>query len=102
MTDTTGRRVRANISLTLDGRYHGPGGPGDLGAIVPYVTTDVARGQLARIQDGATTAVLGRAERRRLPGLLGVRSPRTRTPTPATAATPSGWSAPTRWSSRPR
>ena len=60
MTDTTGRLVRANISLTLDGRYHGPGGPGDLGAIVPYMTTDVARGQLARIHDGATTAMLGR------------------------------------------
>jgi len=54
------RNVRANISLTLDGRYNGPGGPGDLGAIVPYMSTEVARGQLARIFDGATTAVLGR------------------------------------------
>jgi dihydrofolate reductase len=54
------RNVRANISLTLDGRYNGPGGPGDLGAIVPYMTSDVARGQLARIIDGATTALLGR------------------------------------------
>jgi dihydrofolate reductase len=54
------RNVRANISLTLDGRYNGPGGPGDLGAIVPYMTTEVARSQLARIHDGATTAVLGR------------------------------------------
>ena len=54
------RTVRANISLTLDGRYSGPGGPGDLGAIVPYMATEVARGQLARIFDGATTAVLGR------------------------------------------
>jgi dihydrofolate reductase len=60
MTHADGRLVRANISLTLDGRFHGPGGPGDLGAIVPYMTTDVARGQLARIHDGATTAVLGR------------------------------------------
>jgi dihydrofolate reductase len=60
MTDTTGRLVRANISLSLDGRYKGPGGPADIGAIVPYMTTDVARGQLARIHDGATTAVLGR------------------------------------------
>jgi dihydrofolate reductase len=57
---STGRLVRANISLTLDGRYNGPGGPADIGAIVPYMTTDVARGQLARIHDGATTALLGR------------------------------------------
>lgn len=60
MTDSTGRRVTANLSLTLDGRYNGPGGPGDLGAIVPYATTEVARGHLARIWEGATTALLGR------------------------------------------
>jgi len=60
MTDTSERVVRANISLTLDGRYHGPGGPADIGAIVPYMTTDVARSQLTRIHEGATTAVLGR------------------------------------------
>jgi dihydrofolate reductase len=54
------RLVRANISLTLDGRYHGPGGPMDLGPIVPFMTSEVARGQLARIHDGATTALLGR------------------------------------------
>ncbi|MGW0180871.1 dihydrofolate reductase family protein [Nocardia sp. NPDC003345] len=60
MTDTTGRTVRANISLTLDGRYSGPGGPTDLGAIVPYAVTDVARDHLTRIWEGATTAVLGR------------------------------------------
>ena len=60
MTDSTGRRVTANLSLTLDGRYNGPGGPGDLGAIVPYASTDVARDHLARIHEGATTALLGR------------------------------------------
>jgi len=60
MTDPTGRRVSANISLTLDGRYNGPGGPGDLGAIVPYATTEAARNHLARIHEGATTALLGR------------------------------------------
>jgi dihydrofolate reductase len=60
MTDSTARKVTANLCLTLDGRYHGPAGPADMGAILPYVTTDVARGQLARIWDGATTAVLGR------------------------------------------
>lgn len=60
MSMPTGRRVTANISLTLDGRYNGPGGPIDLAAIVPYATTEVARGHLARIWDGATTALLGR------------------------------------------
>lgn len=60
MTDSTGRRVTANLSLTLDGRYHGPGGPGDMGAIVSYATTEVARRHLTRIWESATTAVLGR------------------------------------------
>jgi dihydrofolate reductase len=60
MNESTSRVGRANISLTLDGRFNGPGGPSDIGAIVPYMTTDVARDQLARIHDGATTAVLGR------------------------------------------
>lgn len=60
MTDSTGRRVSANMSLTIDGYYSGPGGPADLGAIVPYMTTDVARDQLTRIWEGATTALLGR------------------------------------------
>ena len=60
MPNSTGRRVRANISLTLDGRYNGPGGPGDLGAIVPYAITEVARDHLTRIYEGATTALLGR------------------------------------------
>jgi dihydrofolate reductase len=60
MMTMTGRRVTANLSLTLDGRYHGPGGPGDLAAIVGYATTEVARHHLTRIWEGATTAVLGR------------------------------------------
>jgi dihydrofolate reductase len=63
MTETTnpnGRRVTANMSLTLDGRYSGPGGPGDLGAMVRYATTEVARNHLTRIHENATTALLGR------------------------------------------
>ncbi|MEV6910069.1 dihydrofolate reductase family protein [Amycolatopsis sp. NPDC051071] len=60
MTNSTGRKVTANISLSLDGHYSGPGGPGDMGAIVSYATTDVARGHLARIHESATTALLGR------------------------------------------
>ncbi|NEA36764.1 dihydrofolate reductase family protein [Streptomyces sp. SID13031] len=56
----TDRIVTANLSLSLDGRYKGPGGAYDLGAIVPYATTDVARDHLSRIWENATTAVLGR------------------------------------------
>ncbi|TCO62965.1 dihydrofolate reductase family protein [Actinocrispum wychmicini] len=56
----TSRKVTANITLTLYGRYNGPGGPTDLGAIVPYATTEVARDHLTRIWQNATTAVLGR------------------------------------------
>ncbi|MEQ0561016.1 dihydrofolate reductase family protein [Amycolatopsis sp. NEAU-NG30] len=62
------RTVTANLSLTLDGRYHGPAGPADMGAIVTYATTDVARRHLTRIWEGATTAVLGR---RNAEGFLG-------------------------------
>ncbi|MFJ4773153.1 dihydrofolate reductase family protein [Streptomyces uncialis] len=60
MTDSTCRRVTANLALTLDGRYNGPGGPGDFSAFAPYVTTEAARDHLTRIWEGATTAVLGR------------------------------------------
>ncbi|SFW76003.1 dihydrofolate reductase family protein [Amycolatopsis australiensis] len=68
MTEPSGRAVTANLSLTLDGRYHGPGGPADMGAIVSYATTDVARRHLTRIWENATTAVLGR---RNAEGFLG-------------------------------
>ncbi|TDD06229.1 riboflavin biosynthesis protein RibD [Saccharopolyspora terrae] len=60
MTNSTGRKVTANLALTLDGRFNGPGGPDDFSAFAPYVTSEVARDQLTRIWEGATTAVLGR------------------------------------------
>jgi dihydrofolate reductase len=60
MTTQTARKVTANLSLTLDGRYNGPGGPADLGAIVPYMSSDLSRDQMTRMLEGATTAVLGR------------------------------------------
>ncbi|MFI6785949.1 dihydrofolate reductase family protein [Nonomuraea sp. NPDC050383] len=60
MTNPAGRRVTANLSLSLDGRYHGPGGPSDFGAFAPYVITEVARNHMNRIWEGATTALLGR------------------------------------------
>ncbi|WP_131740870.1 dihydrofolate reductase family protein [Actinomadura roseirufa] len=56
----TGRKVTANLSLSLDGRYHGPGGPADFGAFVPYVTSEVARDHMSGIWEDATTALLGR------------------------------------------
>ncbi|GAA4426926.1 dihydrofolate reductase family protein [Georgenia halophila] len=60
MNGSTGRRVVTNISLTLDGFYHGPGGPGDLSAIVPYAVTETARDHLTRLWEPATTVLLGR------------------------------------------
>ncbi|WP_030515807.1 dihydrofolate reductase family protein [Nocardia sp. NRRL WC-3656] len=60
MSDTHARRVTANLSITLDGRYRGPGGPADMGPIVRYATTEVARDHLTRMRENATTAVLGR------------------------------------------
>ncbi|TQM39160.1 dihydrofolate reductase family protein [Pseudonocardia cypriaca] len=60
MTSSTDRKVTANLAITLDGRYHGPGGPADFGTFVPYVTTDVARDHMTRTWETATTALLGR------------------------------------------
>ncbi|WP_067687171.1 dihydrofolate reductase family protein [Nocardia jejuensis] len=60
MSTSTGRKVTANISISLDGHYNGPAGPGDLGAIVRYAGTDVARDHMNKIWENATTAVLGR------------------------------------------
>jgi hypothetical protein len=92
MTESS-RRVTANLGLTIDGRYS------EMGAIVPYAVTDVAREHLARIWNGATTAVLGR---RNAEGFLGFWPPvaTTRTPTRGTAATRSGWWTRRRWSFR--
>ncbi len=59
-TESTGRRVVANLALTLDGSYHGAGGPDDFALIAPYAVTDVARDHMARLVSTATTAVLGR------------------------------------------
>lgn len=56
----TRRRVVANLALTMDGAYHGAGGPSDFALIAPYAVTDVARDHLARFVSTATTAVLGR------------------------------------------
>lgn len=60
MSDTNGRKVIANLCISLDGRYHGPGGPADFGTFIPYATSDTARNHMARMIEHATTAVLGR------------------------------------------
>lgn len=73
MSNPTGaRRVTANLNLTLDGRYNGPGGPGDFAAFAPYVTSEVARDQMTRLWQDATTAVLGRLNAE---GFMGYWSP---------------------------
>jgi dihydrofolate reductase len=59
-SESTARRVVANLALTLDGSYHGAGGPSDFALIAPYAVTDVARDHMARFISTATTAVLGR------------------------------------------
>ena len=55
-----GRRVVANIALSLDGRYAAPDNPVDMSWVVPYATTDVARDHLTSLWEPATTAVMGR------------------------------------------
>ncbi|WP_405057450.1 dihydrofolate reductase family protein [Kribbella sp. NBC_01505] len=56
----TDRMVTANLALSLDGHYHGAGGPQDFAPFIPFVTTDVARDQMSRSWESATTALLGR------------------------------------------
>ncbi|MDA2807581.1 dihydrofolate reductase family protein [Nocardiopsis suaedae] len=60
MTAANGRRVTANLVLSIDGRYNGPGGPGDFAAFAPYVGSEVARRQMSRIWPEASTALIGR------------------------------------------
>lgn len=56
----TGRRVVANISLSLDGRVNGAGGDYDMSWIVPHAITDASRDHMVRVTGAATTALLGR------------------------------------------
>jgi dihydrofolate reductase len=61
VTEQTGsRRVVTNMSLSLDGRYAGPGDALDMGWVMPYAVTDVARDHLTSLWEPATTALLGR------------------------------------------
>ncbi len=54
------RRIVTNIALSLDGRYCGPAGPQDMGWLMPYAVSDVARDHLTSLWEPATTALLGR------------------------------------------
>lgn len=61
MTEQTGgRRVVTNMSLSLDGRYARADDPVDMGWVIPYAVTDVARDHLTGLREPATTALLGR------------------------------------------
>ncbi|MFL1380896.1 MULTISPECIES: dihydrofolate reductase family protein [unclassified Nocardiopsis] len=60
MTGNNDRRVIANMNLSLDGRYCGPGGPHDHMWVVPYAVTDLARDHLTDLWRTATTALMGR------------------------------------------
>lgn len=60
MSTHEGRRVVANIALSLDGRVNGSGGAYDMGWIVPHAVTDTARDHMVRVTGAATTALLGR------------------------------------------
>lgn len=57
---TDGRRVVTNMSLSLDGHYAAPDDPLDMGWVMPYAVTDVARDHLTGLWQTATTALLGR------------------------------------------
>jgi dihydrofolate reductase len=57
---TEGRRVVGNISLSLDGRFNGPGGDDDMSWVVPHAVTDTSRDYAVRMTGSATTALLGR------------------------------------------
>ncbi|WP_405702802.1 dihydrofolate reductase family protein [Streptomyces sp. NBC_01383] len=57
---TAGRRIVTNMSLSLDGHYAAPDDPLNMGWVMPYAVTDVARDHLAGLWRSATTVLLGR------------------------------------------
>lgn len=60
MAENTARKVVANLSLSLDGRYYGPGGESDMSWVGPHAMTDTAREHMTRETSTATTLLLGR------------------------------------------
>ena len=59
-TPSGGRRVVANINISLDGHYAKPDNPLDMSWVMPYAMTEVARDHLTSLWTTATTALLGR------------------------------------------
>jgi len=60
MTQPRGRRVIANISLSLDGRVNGRGGDYDMSWVGPHAVADAPRELMLGMTRAATTALLGR------------------------------------------
>ncbi|WP_412517796.1 dihydrofolate reductase family protein [Actinomadura madurae] len=61
MTEQTGgRRVIANMNFSLDGCYARKDAPEDMGWVMPFAVTDVARDHMSGLWETATTALLGR------------------------------------------
>jgi dihydrofolate reductase len=56
---TGGRRVVTTMNLSIDGHYAKPD-PLDMGWVLPYAATDVARDHMTSLFEPATTALLGR------------------------------------------
>jgi dihydrofolate reductase len=59
-SEKRGRRVVANVSVSLDGRVTGPDGDYDMGWVAMHAVSDTAREHLLRQTKDATTVVLGR------------------------------------------
>jgi len=59
VTEQTGRRVVANMTLSLDGRYSRAEAH-DMDWVLPFAVSDVAREHLTSLWEPATTALLGR------------------------------------------
>jgi dihydrofolate reductase len=60
MSNTPNRTVVGNVSLSLDGRFNGPGGDYDMSWIAPHAVTPGSLAHMSRVTSPATTALLGR------------------------------------------
>jgi dihydrofolate reductase len=54
------RTVVGNLTLSLDGRFNGPGGDYDMSWIAPHAVTPGSLAHMIRVISPATTALLGR------------------------------------------
>jgi dihydrofolate reductase len=60
MSKNSNRTVVGNITLSLDGRFNGPGGDYDMSWIGPHAVTPGSLAHMIRVTSPATTALLGR------------------------------------------